>query len=160
MKNLTPVTGMLCSLLISPVQAASANELTRERVVEINGALIAAMEDKNFAAYDQYLYDGTEVWIDLDPAPDNELKKVPLKDFRMLAMMSLQMADEIIIEDEILSIQVNPEDISLTSKSTVTISMMGEQVIEVSEGTTVYGLINGEIKILSMSSEMIASSMP
>ena len=118
------------------------------------------MENKNFQAYDQYLFDGTEIFIDLDPAPNNPLEKVALNDFRMLAMMSLQMADEISIEDEILSINVNPDEISLTSKSTVIISMMGERVTEVSEGTTVYGLVNGEIKILSMSSEIIASSMP
>lgn len=160
MKNLTPVTGLLCSLLISPVNAAQATDLTRERVVEINGTLIKAMENKNFQAYDQYLFDGTEIFIDLDPAPNNPLQKVALKDFRMLAMMSLQMADEISIEDEILSINVNPDEISLTSKSTVIISMMGERVTEVSEGTTVYGLVNGEIKILSMSSEIITSSMP
>ncbi|MFC3192827.1 nuclear transport factor 2 family protein [Marinicella sediminis] len=160
MKNHAPVSGLLMGLLMSPLSSAQTTEITKERVIAIHESFIQAMHNRDFSVYEPFLFEGTQVYVDLDPAPDNELQKLALKDFRQLAEMSLQMVEELNIEDELLTIEINAsgDQATLISKSTIQMSMLGTEVTEVSRGTTVYGLIDGAIKILSISDEIISTT--
>jgi len=160
MKKQYPVIGLVFGLMMSHVNAKQATQITRQQVIAINESFVAAMRQKNFAVYEKYLHENTVIYLDFEPGVDNEPVQVKVSEFKMLAQMSMQMTDAIQVDDDVLSVTVDPQNnqVTLVSRSTVQMDMKGTRVTDVSEGTTVFGLIDGQIKILSVHSTLLSST--
>ncbi len=160
MKTHTTLIIFLIGIMLPTIGMSQSTGLSKEQIIAIHDSFIVAFEQRDFSVYEKYLYADSQIYMDMDPAKDNELVKIELDDFKKIAAMSLQMAEQIDIADELLSVEINTEknQATVVSKSTVSMSILGTNITEISKGTTVYGLVDGEIKIKSISDEMISST--
>ncbi len=160
MKNHLPVIGLM-GLMITQWSQSHAAEINTKDVIAIHESFIDAIKDRDFTVYEKYLHKDTKIFVDLDPAPGNELQRIELDEFKELALMSLQLADEIDVVEDLIKVDHNKQnnEVAIYSRSTVNMTMMGTHITEIAEGITVYGVREGSIKILSISDQVIESSI-
>ena len=160
MNKHVPVIGLM-GLMLTPMSHSQTTELSREAVIAIHQEFVDAVHDRNFSVYEKYLDANTEIFVDMDPAPGNELIKVELKEFKELALMSLQLAEEIEVVDDLLDVSINAQknQATIRSRTTANITMLGTKITEISEGETVYGIRDGAIKVFKVSDEVLSHSI-
>ncbi len=152
------------SIIVLTLMASACHQhrslLNSNNIRAINTELTDSFLQGDLSVIEKYLYHGTEIFIDLDPDPNQGLAQISLKEFRELAKMSLELIDDMEINEEIISIEIDSENdqATLVLKSHASTSIMGMTITENSISTTVFGLINGEIKILKTSDELISMS--
>lgn len=133
--------------------------LTEQKVKDISKEMVQAIKDKDFSVMEKYMYPGSKITVDLDPANNRGEKEVSYEEFMMLTKMSMQMMGDAEIHDELLSISVDKEknQATIEEKTTIVMEMMGMTLEDISIGKTTYGVIDGQIKVLSTEDQLISS---
>ena len=139
-------------ILASASDAQNNSTFTEQKVKAINAEISDAIYQKDLSVLDKYLYEGTEIFIDLDPNPNSGEKQLTVKEYRELMEMGLMMIDDMEIKEDIVEIKINKkmDQARLKIKAHVSADFMGIKSTEESTSTTTFGLINGEIKILKI----------
>ncbi|MCB1582450.1 MAG: hypothetical protein R3E90_00950 [Marinicella sp.] len=154
-------TTLICIITITVLLLAACHQrqpfLTTKKIEAINKEVNAAIKQGDLSVLEQYLIADTEIYIDLDPDPTTGVKKIDYSEFKKLAQLSISMLDNMDIEEEIISIDLDDsnDQATLKVKAKVRTTMLGMIISEESTSTTVFGVIDNEIKILKISDELI-----
>ena len=154
--KVTPV--LICLLLISGF-ATAETILDEDAVIGISDELEQAVKSGNLAVFKKYLYPGSKIVVDMDPSNSAGQIEVSYTDYMQLLEMALPLMQEADIHDEIISVSIDEarNQATIREKSTVTMEMMGVKMRDVSISETVYGIVNGQIKALSATDQLISS---
>lgn len=156
MKKLFAV--FVCLLLTSGI--ASAETVLDEDVVRgISVELKQAVLDGDISVFKKYLYPGSKIVVDLDPSNSAGQVEISYADYMGLLEMSLPLMQGADISDEVLSVSVDAENNQATikEKTIVIMEMMGVKIRDESISETTYGIVDGQIKALSATDELISS---
>jgi len=136
--------------------------LDKTTIHQITEEISEAAKNKDVTPMEKYMYEGTVIVVDMDPHPDKGLVEMPFDDnFVDLAKMTMQMTTDWNYQDEIVSIDIDKakNQAIVKEKSSVSYTIMGQKVSETTSAVTVYGVVNGEIKILNTREQLISSKM-
>jgi hypothetical protein len=130
-----------------------------ETVRAISAELVQAAKDKNISIVEKYMYPGSIIIVDLDPDPNGGESQIGYDEYIKLTQMGFGLVENPVVHVEELSLSVDEENNQATieEKSSVNYEMMGMKVQDVSVGKTTYGVVNGEIKVLKFSDQLISS---
>ena len=148
----------VCLLLTSGI--ASAETVLDEDVVRgISVELKQAVLDGDISVFKKYLYPGSKIVVDLDPSNSAGQVEISYADYMGLLEMSLPLMQGADISDEVLSVSVDAENNQATikEKTIVIMEMMGVKIRDESISETTYGIVDGQIKALSATDELISS---
>jgi hypothetical protein len=134
--------------------------LDKAKVLAIGEEFKVAMKNKDISVFEKYLYTGSKIIIDMDPANNRGEKEIPYDDYIKLMKMSFDMMGDGIVTDELLSLSINKEknEAVIEQKTTALIEMMGMKMEDVSINKTTLGIIKGEIKVLSTQDQLVSNS--
>lgn len=158
MNKLTPV--LVCLLLISGF-ATAETVLDEDAIIGITDEIKQAIKGGDIAVFKKYLYPGSKITVDMDPSNSAGQIEVSYADYMQLLEMALPLMQEADIQDEILSVSIadGGSQATVKEKNTVTMDMMGVKMRDVSISETVYGVVNGQIKVLSATDQLISSEV-
>jgi hypothetical protein len=124
----------------------------------ISDELIQALRNGDISAFRKYLHPGSKLVVDLDPAPGTGQTEVSYADYMNMMEMTIGHMQGAEIYNELVSFSVNEAKGQATTHETTTtiVEMMGTKLKEVSTSKTVYGLIDGSIKVISSESELVS----
>ncbi len=130
-----------------------------ETVRSISAEMAQAGRDKDISVLEKYIYPGSVLIVDMDPAPGMGETEIGYEDYMKLTRQSWSMITNVAIHDEELSLSVDKEknQATIEEKSTVDYEMMGMKIKDVSVSKTTYGVVNGQIKILKATDQLISS---
>lgn len=137
-----------------------ANPVVDESTVRgISAELAQGLRDSDITVLKKYLHRDSRIIIDLDPAVNSGQQEIGYDQFIALSEMSLQMMESVDIHDEVLSVSVDEanNEATIEEKTTAIIEAMGMKLKDVSLTTTTYGVIDGQIKVLSTEDQLISS---
>lgn len=146
-------------LMLLAVNATANPVLTEERVRSISAEMTQAARDRDFSVIEKYMHPGSQIIIDLDPAPNSGETEIGYEEFMQLTKQSWEMVKNVDVHVEELSLSVDNENNQATieEKTTVDYEMMGMKVKDVSVGQTTYGVVDGEIKIIKIADQLLSS---
>lgn len=133
--------------------------LNEETVEAISEEMTQAVLNNDFSVIEKYMYPGSEIIIDMDPAPGRGETKIEYDEYMKLTKMSMGMMKNPVIDNEILSIKIDgsKNEATIEEKTTAVMEMMGMKMRDVSISKTTYGVVNGEIKVLTARDQLISS---
>jgi len=137
-----------------------ANPVLDEKTVRgISAELAQGLRDSDITVLEKYLHRDSRIVIDLDPALNSGQQEVSYDDFMTLAQMSMQAFEDVKIHDEVLSVSVDKakNQATIEEKTTAIIQAMGMTIKDVSLTKTTYGVIDGQIKVLSTEDQLLSS---
>ena len=151
---------LICLLLISGF-ATAETVLDEDAVIGISDEVKQAIKNGDLAVFKKYLYPGSKIVVDMDPSNSAGQVEVSYADYMQLLEMALPLMQEADIQDEIISVSIDEakNQAAVKEKNTVTMDMMGVKMRDVSISETVYGIVNGQIKVLSATDQLISSEM-
>ena len=148
-------------LIVFAVSApAHAEPVVDEKAVRaISDELIDAAVEGDFSVFEKYMYPGSKITIDLDPAEGRGELEVSYDDFMQLTEMAIDMLQGADIQNEVLSVSVDAakNQATIREETTSVVTMMGITMRDVSIATTTYGVVKGEIKVLETEDRLISS---
>jgi hypothetical protein len=146
-------------LVLLSFNANASPVLTEEKVRSISAEITQAARDKEFSVIEKYMYPGSKITVDLDPAPNSGETEFGYEEYMQLTRQSWGMVNNVEVNVEELSLSVDQENNQATikEKSVVVYEMMGMKIKDVSVGQTTYGVVDGEIKILKIADQVISS---
>lgn len=149
---------LICLLLISGF-ATAETVLDEDAVIGISDEVKQAIKNGDLAVFKKYLYPGSKIVVDMDPSNSAGQVEVSYADYMQLLEMALPLMQEADIQDEIISVSIDEakNQAAVKEKNTVTMDMMGIKMRDVSISETVYGIVNGQIKVLSATDQLISS---
>ena len=152
---------LILALMLTTGIAIAYPIIDEAKVKEIGLEFKYSIKNKDFSIIEKYMYPGSKVVIDMDPANGRGEKEISYKKYMVLMKMSYQMMGESDIHEEILSISVDKakNEATVEAKTTAILTMMGMKVEDVSINKTKYGVVNGEIKVLSTEDQLISSGV-
>ena len=139
---------------------AFAEPVVDEKTVRaISDEFLDAALEGDMSVFEKYMYPGSKITIDLDPAEDRGELEVSYDDFMQLTEMAIGMLQEADIDNEVLSVSVDAarNEATIREETTSVMTMMGITMRDVSIATTTYGVVNGQIKVLETKDELISS---
>ncbi len=147
------------SLLSLSGHASAETTLTEEVVKGISIEMKQAVQDADITVFEKYLYPGSRILVDLDPSNSAGQTEVGYDDYMQLLEMSLPLMQDAVLHDEVLSIFIDDENNQATirEKTSVTIEMMGIKIRDVSISETTYGIVDGQIKAIVATEQLISS---
>ncbi len=153
------LTRLAIALLLLPLSAIANPVLTEDTVRGISAEVAQAMRDKDMSVIEKYMHPDSRIVIDLDPDLNAGQQEIRYEEFMMLSQMSMQAIEDIEVHDEVLSVSIDEANNQATieEKTTATVTMMGMKMKDVSLTKTTYGVIDGQIKVLSTEDQLISS---
>ncbi len=147
------------SLLLFSGYASANPTLTEDVIKGISAELKQAMENGDIAVFEKYLYPGSKIVIDMDPSNSAGQVEVSYDDYMQLLEMSLPLMQNAVLHDEVLSISIDDANNQATirEKTNITVEVMGIKVRDVSISETTYGIVNGQIKALAATDQLVSS---
>ncbi len=133
--------------------------LDEKKINEIRAEITQSVKDSDFSVIEKYMYPGSEIILDFDPAADKGETEIDYDDFMELAEFSLQMMEGAEIHDELIALEIDKSNNQATveEKTTIVMEMMGIKIEDISISTTTYGIVDGEIKVLYTKDRLISS---
>jgi hypothetical protein len=133
--------------------------ITEDLLRSISKEIIQSVKDQDISVVKKYIYPGTKLIIDMDPSPSAGKSEIPYDKYIALTEMGFSAMQEAEIHDEIVSIEIDKENNqgTIEEKITATLKMFGIKMRDVSISTTVYGIIDGQVKALHAEDELISS---
>lgn len=150
---------LLLAIALLPLSAL-ANPVVDEAAVRAIAREIAqAVRDMDISVLKKYLHPESRIVVDLDPALNSGQKEISYDEYMALTEMSFQYMQGLELHDEVLSVSVDEANnrATIEEKTIATIDMMGVKMQDISLSTTTYGVIDGQIKVLSSEGQMISS---
>ena len=150
---------VIVSLLLFSNYAAAEPKLTKDVVKAISVELTDAVKAGDISVFEKYLYPGSKIVIDMDPSPGAGEMELPYDQYMQILAMSLPMMKDAELHDETLSISIDDvnNQATIREKTTATIEIMGTKMQDVSINETTYGIVNGQIKVLTATDQLISS---
>ncbi len=158
---MTRVSTMLLALALMPVLAIAEPVVDENTVRSIAQELNQSFVDGDISVLKKYMYPGSRIIVDMDPAANRGQVEIDYANFMQLSEMALQAMQGASVHDEVLSVAVDSDanEATIREKTTATVSMLGTTVRDVSISTTTYGVVNGEIKVLVTQDELISTEV-
>ncbi len=134
--------------------------LSEETVKNIGEELAAAVKSGDISVFEKYMYSGSKIIVDMDPALNTGKQEIPYEEYIKIAKMSLKIMQNADIHDELISISVDKDknQATIEEKTTATFEMMGMKIEDVSLNKTTYGVVEGEIKVLITEDELLSTT--
>jgi len=153
------IMSLFVVLALIPGYVTAAPVLDEDTVKAISKELIQAVKGNDFSVIEKYMYPGSKIVIDMDPAEDSGQMEISYDEYMALTKMGMGMMQSIDIQEELISISVDDKNNQATieEKTTAVMEMMGVKMKDVSVNTTTYGVVDGEIKVLSTQDHLISS---
>ncbi len=142
--------------------AVNADTVLNEELVKaISSEMTMAVKNNDFSIIEKYMHPESKIIIDMDPANNSGEKEIGYDEFMQLTKMSMAAMKNPEIDDELISIHVDKErnEATIVEKTTAIVEMLGMKMKDVSINKTTYGIINGEIKILSTEDQLISTGL-
>ena len=142
--------------------SALANPVVDEATVRaISNEIADAVRNGDVAVFKKYLHPDSRIVVDLDPAINSGQQEIAYNEFMALTEMSMQAMESIDLHDEVISVSVDEakNQATIEEKTIATVEMMGIKMKDVSLTKTTYGVIDGQIKVLSTEDNLISSEM-
>lgn len=139
---------------------ALAEPVVDEKTVRaISDELIEAAVQGDFSVFEKYMYPGSKIKVDVDPAENRGEIEISYDDFMQLTKMAIDMMQGAEIENEILSVSVDATNnrATIREETTSVMTMMGITMRDVSVATTTYGVVDGQIKVLETEDRLVSS---
>ena len=146
-------------LFSTPVSAEIA--LTEDVVKAISAELMDAVQEADISVFEKYLHPSSKIVVDMDPSPSAGQVEVEYEQYMALLAMSLPMMQNAELHEEIVSISIDEANNQATirEKVSATVEMMGTKVRDVSISETTYGIIDGQIKVITATDQLISSEV-
>jgi len=153
------VMSLFVVLALFPGYVTAEPVLDEDTVKAISQELIKGVEGNDFSVIEKYMYPGSKIVVDMDPAEDSGQMEMSYDEYMALTKMGMGMMQSIDIDEEVISISVDEEknQATIEEKTTSVMEMMGVKMKDVSVNTTTYGVVDGEIKVLSAEDHLISS---
>ncbi len=152
--------GFICLIFaLLSINAYAEPVVDEETVRSISAELAQAGRDKNISVIEKYIYPGSILIVDMDPAPGMGETEIGYEDYMKLTEQSWSMINSVDIHDEELSLSVDKDknQATIEEKTTVDYEMAGMKIRDVAISKTTYGVVEGQIKILKTSDQLISS---
>ncbi len=152
-------TSLLVTLALMPLSALANPVLDEATVRGISAEVAQALRDSDMSVLEKYLHRDSRIVIDVDPAVNAGQHQISYDEYMALSQMSMQVMDNVEIHDEIIAISVDEanNEATIEEKTTALIEAMGMKIKDVSLTKTTYGVIDGQIKVLSTEDQLISS---
>ncbi|MCH9693395.1 MAG: hypothetical protein K0U72_02700 [Gammaproteobacteria bacterium] len=149
---------LVFSLLV-PATAAADTVLDKSTTMAISEELQQAVKNGDLATFKKYLFPGSEIVVDLDPAAGVGETPVSYSDYIRLLEMTLPMMQGAVFHIEVISVSVDERSNQSTirERNTVTMDMMGTTIRNVSISETTFGIVDGQTKVLSATDQIVSS---
>ncbi len=153
------VTRLLCLFVFLPALTCADPVLDEETVKAISQELAQAIKSGDMAVFEKYMHPDSKIVVDMDPANGAGEMEIGYEEFMALTGIAMQAMGSAEIHDELISINVNEarNEATIKEKTTATIEMLGIKMRDVSINETTYGIIDGQIKVLSTQDQLISS---
>lgn len=127
----------------------------------ITDELYAAMLEGDVSVFEKYMYEGSRIVIDTDPSNSAGQVEVPYEQFMGLLALSLSAMQDADIHNETISIDVDEKNNQATikEKTIAVVEMMGVKVRDESISVTTYGVVDGQIKMLSAEDQLVSTDI-
>ena len=152
-------TGIVVALALMPLSGLANPVLDEATVREISAEVAQALRDSDMSVLEKYLHRDSRIVIDVDPAVNAGQHEIGYDEYMALSQMSMQVMESVDIHDEIISISVDEanNEATIEEKTTALVEAMGMKIKDVSLTKTTYGVIDGQIKVLSTEDQLISS---
>ena len=152
---------VLLTLIFTSISVFSEPVLDEAKVMAIGEEFREAVKNQDVSVFEKYLYPGSKIIIDMDPANNSGEKEIPYDDYMKILKMSLEMMKDAVIHDELLSISIDKENNQATieEKTTAIVEMMGMKMEDVSINKTTYGIVKGEIKVIITQDQLVSNNI-
>lgn len=152
------VSVLICLILWSG-SAVAEPVLDEDTVKAISAEFTQALKDANIGVFKKYLYTGSKIVVDLDPSNSAGQMEIGYDDYMGMIEMALPLMQDADIQAEVVSISIDNENNQATikEKTTALMDMMGVRIKDVSISETTYGIVNGQIKVLIATDQLISS---
>lgn len=133
--------------------------LSEAQVTTIHKKITQGFLEGDLSFIDKYLYPGTKIFVDLDPSPSAGEKEVSMQEYRGMLEMGMQMMEDAEVDEQILKVTTDKDrnTVTIESKTIAQMTMMGIPMEDVSISTTVYGVVNNQIKVLEARDTIIST---
>ncbi len=152
---------ILLAITLLPLSALANPVVDEETVRAISKEIADAVRNGDVAAIGKYLHPDSRIVVDLDPALNSGQMEIPYEEFMALTEMSMQAMESIDLHDEIISVSVDEakNQATIEEKMIATVEMMGMKMKDVSLSKTTYGVIDGQIKVVSTEDQLLSSEL-
>lgn len=152
-------TSVLIALLLVPGYVIANPTLDEDTVKAISQEFTQAMKNGDMSVFEKYMYPGSKIVVDMDPSNSSGQIDISYDQFMQLTEMAIGLMEDAEIHEEVISVTVDEKSNQATikEKTSATIEMMGMKMRDVSIATTTYGVIDGQIKVLSTEDQLISS---
>jgi len=132
--------------------------LDKDNTSAINKEFMQAMKDKDLSIIRKYMYDGTEITVDLDPDENAGEKELTLEKYIDFTKRSIEKMGKsgVDVRLDSMSIDEDRNQATLELKVKVITKNMGSNFKFVSTKKTVLGIVDEEIKIISSKDHLIS----
>jgi len=132
--------------------------LDKENTAAINKEFMQAMKDKDLSIIRKYMYDGTKITVDLDPDENTGEKELTLEKYIDFTKRSIEKLGTSGVDVRLVSISFNEgrNQATLELKVKVVTKNMGSNFKFVSTKKIVLGIVDEEIKIISLKDHLIS----
>ena len=132
--------------------------LDKDNTAAINKEFMQAMKDKDLSIIQKYMYDGTKITVDLDPDENTGEKELTLEKYIDFTKRSIEKMGTSGVDVRLVSISFNEgrNQATLELKVKVVTKNMGSNFKFVSTKKTVLGIVDEEIKIISLKDHLIS----
>lgn len=152
------VSVSICLILWSGFAVAEP-VLDEDTVMGISAEFTQALKDADITVFEKYLYAESKIVVDLDPSNSAGQMEISYDDYMGMMEMALPLMQDADIHAEVLSISIDDENKQATikEKTTALMDMMGVKIKDVSVSETTYGIVDGQIKVLVATDQLISS---
>lgn len=153
----------LAAALITLSSYSFSNEakhsFNEQELKTISKKFITALESKNLRVVKKYLYPGSKITVDLDPAPGKGQREISYQQYMKVAELSVGLLGDVEIEEEFISLDIDEvtQQATVKEKLTSTSYMHGRAKQEITLNKTVFGYVNGQLKVLATEDEIVSS---
>lgn len=150
---------LLVGLVVFSGSAFASPVVDKTTVLAISAEMTAAAKSGDMAVFEKYLYPGTRIVVDMDPANSSGQLEIGYEDYMALIEMALGAMQNADIHDELISVSVDEarNEAIVEQKTTATLEMLGVKMRDVSINKTTYGVVDGQIKVLHAEDQLISS---
>jgi len=153
------ILSLLIALVLFSGNVFAEMIIDENKLKEISREIVQAMKDKDFSVVEKYMYPGSKIVVDMDPANNRGEKEISYDEFMKLTKMGMEMMGDIEIHDELISISIDKakNQGTIEEKTIAVMDMMGMKIEDISISKTTYGVVSGQIKVLSQEDQLISS---
>jgi len=152
------ISVLICLVLWSGFASAEP-VLDEDTVMGISAEFSQAIKDANIEPFRKYLYPESKIVVDLDPSNSAGQVEISYDDYMGMIEMALPMMQDADFHEEVLSISVDDaaNQATIKEKTMATMEIMGMKIKDVSISETTYGVVDGQIKVLVATDQLISS---